>query len=129
MCTCSRRHWHGLCREIRRGLGDGCGTDYVDRAFTAGLQCRRGLKRRGRSELARTLCLYDAFTGHGMAWREWQTDSKGFFASINVYSSSSRPKIEAAATASIGPKMPRVCLCFLDYMNFNDKMKFCPNLS
>ena len=47
-----------------------------------------------------------------MAWREWQTDSKGFFASINVYSSSSRPKIEAAATASIGHKMPRVCFVF-----------------
>ena len=64
-----------------------------------------------------------------MAWREWQTDPKGFFASINVYSSSSRPKIEAAATASIGPKMPRVC--FLNYMNIKPliKMKFCPNIS
>ena len=109
--------------------GDGCATDYVDRAFTAGLQCRRGLKRRGRSELARTLCLYDAFTGHGMAWREWQTDPKGFFASINVYSSSSRPEIEAAATASIGPKMPRVCFVFFKLHEPLIKMKFCPNIS
>ena len=99
--------WHTMATVVRRWWQQPC--RIVDRAFTA---ARGGLKARPRSELARSLCLYDAFTGHGMAWREWQTDPKGFFASINVYSSSSRPKIEAAATASIGPKMPRVCFVF-----------------
>ena len=57
---------HGWCHHCR----------IVDRAFTA---ARGGLKARPRSELARSLCLYDAFTGswNGRRIEEASLPNKG----------------------------------------------------
>ena len=80
MATVVRRWWQQPCRSsMAAWWQQPCGI--VDRAFTA---ARGGLKARPRSELARSLCLYDAFTAVGaeVGWN----GRRIFFASIKVYS-------------------------------------------
>ena len=66
--------WHTMATMVRRWWQQPCGI--VDRAFTA---ARGGLKARPRSELARSLCLYDAFTGswNGRRIEEASLPNKG----------------------------------------------------